>query len=198
MDGNFGLLFKGTGQQRTSRSGLLKNKAKCGMCIKSVPWSLKAALQATLPEKGAVLKLQKILFMMTEETALLQEFKIWVRFSSRFINLLWFTTGWQRLKQGDIKTGLARRFMASESNSLTNVKSWGQLKISRQKGSRGQVLHWCFGDSIPKYLLLQQFPFLKLLQRAHRCYQRGKRKTLLLLFYFKLLCIYLRKSDVKD
>lgn len=145
-----------------------------------------------------MLKLQKILFMMTEETALLQEFKRWIRFSSRFINLLWFTTGWQRLKQGDTKTGLARRFMASESNSLTSVKTLGQLKISRQKISEGQVLHWCFGESIPKCLLLQQFPFLKLLQRAHRCYQQEKQKMLLLYFYFKLLCMYLRKSDVKN
>lgn len=139
MDGNFGLLFKHTYLPAMNKTGLFKNKAKCDMCIKSVPWSFKSITISDFTLKWAVLKLQKIqtfkadYFMTVEEMALLQEFKRWIRFSSRFINLLWFTMRWSCLDQGDIKTGLARRFMASKSNSETSVSHLGNWRLADKR-----------------------------------------------------------------
>lgn len=146
----------------------LKTKHSVGMCMKSVPWSLKAALQLYL-KKGQCLSYKRFCLWWPKKRLSFRNSKDG---SDLVVDLLICCD----LQQGDnvwnketTKTGLAKRFMASESNSLTNVKSLGQLKISRQKISRGLVLHWCFGESVPKSLLSQQLPFLKLLQRAHRC-----------------------------
>lgn len=76
--------------------------------------------------------------------------------------------------------------MASKVKFKDQHQSFGQLKISRQKICGGQVLHGCFGDSIPKWLLLQQFPFLKLLQTAHKTLQVGEIKRKGFYYYFIL------------